>query len=129
MTIEIVNSPAFAQTYDRFHFSQAVKAGGLLFCSGVVGTGADGKVPGDLDREFRNAFEGVKSALGEAGLNMADVVEMTTYHVDMEDTMPAFFQVRDEYLAAPWSAWTAIGISALAMPGAHVEIRVVAKLD
>ena len=36
--------------------------------------------------------------------------------------------VRDEFLSEPWPAWTAIGITELAMPGAHVEIRVTAKL-
>ena len=128
MAIEVVNTPAFAPVYERFHFSQGVKAGGFLFCSGVIGTGADGKVPDDLQSEFRAAFEGVKAVLGEAGLTEADIVEMTTYHVDMKETLPAFTAVRDEYLSAPWCAWSAIGISALAMPGAHVEVRVVAKL-
>lgn len=128
MTIEAVNAPAFEPVADRFHFSQAVKAGGLLFCSGVIGSGADGKVPGNLQAEFRAAFEGVRAVLRKAGLTMEDVVEMTTYHVDMQETMRAFVAVRDEYLSAPWCAWSAIGISALAMAGAHVEIRVVAKL-
>ena len=121
--------PAFGPVADRLHFSQGVKAGGLMFCSGVIGTGANGKVPGDLQAEFRAAFEGVGAVLREAGLTMADIVEMTTYHVDMKETMPAFFTVRNEYLSAPWCAWSAIGISALALPGAHVEIRVVAKLN
>jgi enamine deaminase RidA (YjgF/YER057c/UK114 family) len=36
-------------------------------------------------------------------------------------------KVRDEFLKAPWPAWTAIGITELAIPGAHVEIRVLAR--
>ena len=67
--------------------------------------------------------------LTEAGLTLADIVEMTTYHVNVEETMRDLFTVRDEYVSAPWCAWSAIGISALALPGAHVEIRVVAKLN
>ena len=58
---EVVNTPAFGPVADRMHFSQGVKAGGLLFCSGVIDTGADDRVPGDLQAEFRTAFEGVKA--------------------------------------------------------------------
>ena len=41
--------------------------------------------------------------------------------------MGDFMLVRDEYLAEPWPAWTAIGISELAVPGARVEIQVTAR--
>lgn len=128
MSIDVVNTEAFQPVVDRMHFSQAVKAGSFLFCSGVIGTGADGKLPETLQDEFRAAFEGVKAVLAEAGVSFAEVVEMTTYHVQMEETLPAFFAVRDEYLSAPWCAWSAIGISSLAVAGAHVEIRVIANL-
>jgi enamine deaminase RidA (YjgF/YER057c/UK114 family) len=42
--------------------------------------------------------------------------------------MGDFMSVRDEVLSEPWPAWTAIGISELAIPGARVEIRVTAAL-
>ena len=128
MSIDAVNSDAFKPVAERMHFSQAVKADNLVFCSGVIGTGPDGKLPESLEDEFRAAFEGVKDVLAEAGSALSNVVEMTTYHVDMGTTIQTFFAVRDEYLSAPWCAWSAIGISSLAVAGAHVEIRVVAKL-
>ena len=128
MSIDAVNSDAFKPVAERMHFSQAVKADNLVFCSGVIGTGPDGKLPESLEDEFRAAFEGVKDVLAEAGSALSNVVEMTTYHVDMAATIQTFFAVRDEYLSAPWCAWSAIGISSLAVAGAHVEIRVVAKL-
>ena len=128
MTIDAVNSEAFKPVAERMHFSQAVKANNLVFCSGVIGTGPDGKLPESLEDEFRAAFEGVKEVLKEAGSTLSDVVEMTTYHVDMGKTIRTFSTVRDEYLSPPWCAWSAIGISGLAIAGAHVEIRVVAKL-
>jgi len=128
MTIEVVNTVAFKPVAEQIHFSQAVKSGGFLFCSGVTGSGADGELPDDLQAEFRNAFEGLKAVLAEAGATLSDVVEMTTYHVDMDKTMRTFFGVRDEYLSAPWCAWSAIGITSLA-GGAHAEIRVIANLN
>ena len=42
--------------------------------------------------------------------------------------MGEFMSVRDEFLSEPWPAWTAIGITELAIPGARVEIRVTAAL-
>jgi enamine deaminase RidA (YjgF/YER057c/UK114 family) len=37
-------------------------------------------------------------------------------------------KVKDRYLSAPYPAWTAIGISELAIPGGLVEIKVIARL-
>ena len=127
MSIDAVNTPAFKPVSEQVHFSQAVKSGGFLFCSGSTGAGADGKIPDGLQDEFRNAFTSVKTVLAEAGATMSDVVEMTTYHVDMDKTMRTFWGVREEFLSAPWCAWSAIGITSLS-GGANVEIRVIAKL-
>ena len=113
--------------YDNFHFSEAVESDGLLLCSGIIGTGQDGKVPEDIREEFDNAWSGVISLLKEAGADASQIVEYTSYHVGLQANMAAFMEVRDKYLGEPWPAWTAIGITELAVPGAHVEIRVTAK--
>jgi enamine deaminase RidA (YjgF/YER057c/UK114 family) len=128
MTIDVVNPSSSKTLYDRFHFSQAVKSNGMLICSGQIGSGAGGAVPGDLAEEFRNAWNAVQRVLAEGGATLTDVVEYTTFHVGLQKTMPTFMKVRDEFIKAPWPAWTAIGISELAIPGAHVEIRVIARL-
>ena len=128
MTIDAINTEAFGPTAESMHFSQAVKSNGLLFCSGVIGLDPSGKVPADIKDEFRAAFRGVGEVLELAGIGFSDIVEATTYHVDLATTISAFMQVRDEFLSPPWSAWTAIGTTGLAVPGAHVEIKVVAQL-
>ena len=87
-----------------------------------------GKVPDDIKQEFHNAWAGVGNVLAAAGLGFGDIVECTTYHVGLQANMADFMAVRDEYLSEPWPAWTAIGITELAVPGAHVEIRVTARL-
>ena len=61
-----------------------MKTGGLLFCSGVIGTEADGKAPDDIQAEFRSAFEGVKAVLHEEGLTMADVGNMVALQFRLE---------------------------------------------
>jgi enamine deaminase RidA (YjgF/YER057c/UK114 family) len=87
-----------------------------------------GKLPEDIAEEFRNAWIGIGKLLAESNIGYADIVEYTTYHVGLQANMESFMSVRDEFLSEPWPAWTAIGITELAVLGAHVEIRVTAKL-
>ena len=114
--------------YNQFHFAPAVKDGDRLFCSGVIGVGADGKASPDPETQFTQAFETLSSVLKEAGASFADVVEMTTFHVGLQQSLGKFMKVKDKYLREPYPAWTAIGITELAIPGGLVEIKVIARL-
>jgi enamine deaminase RidA (YjgF/YER057c/UK114 family) len=114
--------------YEEFHFAPAVKDGDRLFCSGVIGVGADGKASADPETQFSQAFELLSAVLKSAGASFADVVEMTTFHVDLRKNLGKFMKVKDKYLLAPYPAWTAIGITELAFPGGLVEIKVIARL-
>jgi enamine deaminase RidA (YjgF/YER057c/UK114 family) len=115
-------------SYDNFHFAPAVRSSGLVLCSGQIGTGADGSIPDSPEEEFRNAWAAVGRILEEAGLSYDNIVESTTYHVGLQEHLAAFMKIRDEVISAPWPAWTAIGITELAVPGARVEVRVVAAM-
>lgn len=116
------------KSYDRLHFSAGALCDDFLLCSGVIGIGADGKPPADIKEEFRLAWESAGEVLKEAGMGYENIVEYTTYHVGLQSHMREFMAVRDEYLKEPWPAWTAIGITELAIPGAHVEIRITARV-
>ena len=128
MSFEAVVTDSGKFMYDNFHFSEATKSNGFLLCSGVIGTGDKGKLPEDIKEEFRNAWSGIGKLLAACNICYDDIVEYTSYHVDLQANMRDFMSVRDEFLSEPWPAWTAIGITELAVPGAHVEIRVTAKL-
>jgi enamine deaminase RidA (YjgF/YER057c/UK114 family) len=127
VAIKTINPKQSQALYDQFHFSQAVRSGELLLCSGQIGRGADGKIPAELADEFRNAWRLVGAVLKAAGAQFSDILEYTSYHVGLHGTIGTFMKVRDEFLSEPWPAWTAIGITELAVPGAHVEIRVTAR--
>ena len=113
--------------YDNYHFSQAVQTEEFLLCSGVIGTNSDGLIPVDRIEEFRNAWNAIGTLLAEAELNYDNIVEYTSFHVGLQENMGKFMSIRNEFLSEPWPAWTAIGITELAVPGARVEIRVVAR--
>jgi enamine deaminase RidA (YjgF/YER057c/UK114 family) len=128
MSFESVVTPSGKFAYDRMHFSEATKSGGFMFLSGVVGTGEKGKLPKSKKEEFHNAWKGIGAVLAEVGAGYGDIVECTTYHVDISSHIGEFSSIRDEYISEPWPAWTAIGITELLVPGASVEIRVTVKL-
>ena len=124
----VVIPASMQRLYDNFHFAPAVKDGNQLFCSGVIGTGPDGKAPADPETQFTLAFESLKSVLEAAGLTFADVIEVTTFHVALQANMRTFMKVKDRYLSAPYPSWTAIGITELAIPEGLVEIKAIARL-
>ena len=127
MTKEAINPAGSEVMYDSFHFSQAVKSGDIVICSGQLGTTPDGKVPESAEDEFRNAWQAVGRVLEAAELGFDNILEFTTFHVGLQEHMGTFMKVKDEFLSEPWPAWTAIGITELALPGARVEIRVTAR--
>jgi len=122
-------TPSGGQLYDHYHFSEAALCNQLLLCSGVIGTTPDGGVPENPEQEYRNAWQAISSLLAEAGMGPENIVEYTSYHVNLQDQMATFMSVRDEFLSEPWPAWTAIGITELAVPGARVEIRITARKE
>ena len=73
---EFLNSPAALQR--NLPFSEAVRAGDLLFLAGQMGTDpATGQlVPGGLEPEARQAIENMKSVLEHNGRSLTDLVEV-----------------------------------------------------
>ncbi|OBK84330.1 RidA family protein [Mycolicibacter sinensis] len=121
--------PAWMQPmHDTYHFAPAVIDGDHLRCSGMIGLRPDLTVSENLTEQFTQAFENLRDLLGEVGLGFADVTEMTTYHIGLAGHIEEFCAVKDAFISAPYPAWTAVGISELASPGAAVEIRITARL-
>jgi enamine deaminase RidA (YjgF/YER057c/UK114 family) len=114
--------------YETYHFAPAVIDGDHLRCSGMIGFRPDLSVPENPTAQFTLAFENLRGLLAEAGRTFANVTEMTTYHVGLRAHMQAFTAVKDKFMSAPYPAWTAVGISELASPGALVEIQVTARM-
>lgn len=115
--------------YSRFHFAPAMKVGDTVHVSGVIGVGPDGTCAEDPAAQFDQAFANLAHVLAAAGATVADVVELTTFHVGLNQHMRAFMAAKDRVLAEPWPAWTAIGCVELAMPGGIVEIRATAVVS
>ena len=127
MKRQAITTPATQFLYDKFHFPQATRVGDTIWVSGQTGGDPDTRVPAEgMEAQARLAFEGVKTVLEAAGASMADIVELTTFHTDLRGDMREFMKVKDEYVTADYPAWTAVGVTQLAVEGYIIEIRAVA---
>ena len=120
--------PSGAEAAARsLRLSPGALAGGLVFVTGMTGSGPEGEMPTDPEAQFRAAFAKIDAVLREAGASMASAVEMTSYHVGLAGHFDLFASVRAEWVTEPYPAWTAVEVAGLRRPGALVEIRVVAE--
>ncbi len=124
---ELINPPGSEKTYERFQFSQAVKAGNTLYVSGQVGRAPDGNIPDDIEGQTRNALGNLKNVIEHAGGTLEDVVELHTFHTDMGE-MAGMMKVKSEFFPGDYPAWTAIGCTALAAPQFKLEVKAIAVI-
>ena len=109
-------------------YSHAVRAGGLLFCSGQIPLDVDGvELVGDTPGEQAGqCLRNLQAVCAAAGASLADAVRMTVYLTDMG----AFAEVNEVYgtfFQSDPPARVAIGVAALPK-GAQVEIDAVVAL-
>jgi 2-iminobutanoate/2-iminopropanoate deaminase len=110
------------------HYTDAVKAGGLLFLSGIVPLDEEGKLLGeDAAGQARQVFQNMELVLKAAGCGFEDVVKVTLFLLDVGDRA-AINPVRQEFFGEARPASTLVEVSALAVPGALLEIEAVAAM-
>jgi reactive intermediate/imine deaminase len=111
------------------HYTDAVRAGDLLFLSGVVPVDGEGRLVGgdDVVEQARAVFAGLGRVLGAAGAGPEDVVKVTVFLTDVDDR-PTINPVRREFFGANRPASTLVEVSRLAVPGARIEVEAVAVL-
>ena len=109
------------------HFTDAVRAGDLLFVSGVVAVDADGELVGgdDVVVLTRQVLENMRRVLATAGCGFEDVVKVTIFLTDIDDR-PRINPLRQEVFGTTRPASTLVEVPRLAVPGARVEIEAVA---
>lgn len=106
-------------------YSQAVKAGNLIFVSGQLPINAEtGEMPVEIKDQTRQSIENIKAILAEAGASLDNVVKSTVYLADMELFAP-MNEVYAEHFKAVYPARAAFAVKELPKK-ALVEIEVIA---
>ena len=109
-------------------YNQAVKAGGLVFCSGQIALDPTSGVmvgEGDVEAETRQVLDNLEAVLAQAGVTPQQVVRTTVFLVDLADfaRVNAIYAERFGTGVAP--ARACVQVAALPK-GARVEIDCIA---
>ncbi len=123
---EIVDAPGAPAAVGPY--SHAVRAGGLLFCSGQIPLDpATGELVGATPAEqARRCLENLREVCAAAGTTLERAVRLTVYMTDL-DAFAAVNEVYGSFFAAEPPARAAIGVAQLPK-GAYVEIDAVVAL-
>ncbi len=107
-------------------YSQAVRAGDLIFASGQVAIDpSTGKlIEGGVAEQTRQALKNLSAVLEAAGSSLAQVVKTTVFLTDMDD-FAAMNSVYSEFFPTDPPARSTVEVARLAL-GALVEIEAVA---
>jgi enamine deaminase RidA (YjgF/YER057c/UK114 family) len=111
------------------HVVEAAAPGRIVYISGQLGLDLDNRLvgaPGDFRSQAEQTFANLKNALDAVGARFEHVVKLNNYLTDISH-LAAFREVRERYVdVATPPASTTIAISALARPGALIEVEAVA---
>jgi enamine deaminase RidA (YjgF/YER057c/UK114 family) len=126
---KFLNPDTISKPVGYTHVVEPALPGRIVFISGQLGLDLDGKVvgaPGDFRAQAEQTFANLKNALAAVGAGFEHVVKLNNYFTDIAH-LGVFREVRDRFVntAAP-PASTAVAISALARPGALLEVEAIA---
>lgn len=112
------------------------RAGDFIFVSGtsarraddsIAGAepGKDGAVRFDIRVQTRAVIENIRDILAAAGASLADLVEVSTFLVSMDD-FKGYNEVYGEFFGHEGPARTTVAVAALPHPHLLIEIKAVA---
>ena len=121
------------------HYPHARRAGDLLFLCGTssrrpdnthagVTVAEDGSVTLDIAQQTRAVIENMRVILQAAGADLSDLVDLTTFLVNMSD-FSGYNAVYNEYFDAQTGpARTTVGVRELPHPNLLIEMKGIAYL-
>ncbi len=122
----------------RGRFPHTKRAGDFVFVSGtsarrpdntIAGASADalGTTTADIHVQTRAVLENIRSLLSDEGGTLADLVQVTTYLVSMND-FAGYNEVWQEYFDESGPTRTTVAVHQLPHPLLLLEIQAVAHL-
>jgi reactive intermediate/imine deaminase len=119
-TVEHYGKPAL--NGQALPFSDAVRVGDVLYLSGQLGIGADGKLPDGIEAQTKQTLDNIGAILKRAGVGYEDVFHCTVMLSDMAN-WPAMNKVCVTYFPeGKRPARSAFGANGLAL-GALIELE------
>jgi 2-aminomuconate deaminase len=120
----------------RGKYPHVKRAGDFLLVSGTSARCADNTVAGaeadefgtthlDIREQTKAVIENVRDILGSVGAQLKDIVEITTYLVNMND-FAGYNEVYGQYFGNDGPARTTVAVHQLPHPHLLIEIRAMA---
>jgi 2-aminomuconate deaminase len=120
----------------RGTFPHFRRAGDFIFVSGTSARRADDSIAGaelksdgaarlDIRAQTRSVIENIRDILAAAGASLADVVEVSTFLVSIDD-FKGYNEVYGEFFGYQGPARTTVAVAALPHPHLLIEIKAVA---
>ena len=107
-------------------YSQAIRSGDMLFCSGQLGLDpATGELADGVEAQTERSLRNLQSVLDAAGLGFDDVVKTTIFLADIGD-FAAVNEVYARFMPDPPPARSTVQVAALPKAGL-VEIEMTAR--
>ena len=119
----------------RGRFPHAKRAGDFIYVSGTSSRRPDDTFVGvdvvdgvkvlDIRLQTRAVIENIRDILAAAGADLGDLVQLTSYLVDMAD-FPAYNEVYAEFFTEEGPTRTTVAVRELPHPDLLIEIQAVA---
>ena len=125
---KVISPPEFGnQGKDAIPFSPGILVGDTLYVSGELGFDLhSGEIPKDFEAEVKACLDNIGIILKAAGMDYSDVVSVQVFLTDMTQ-FKRMNAVYASVFKTPRPARVTVGVTALAVPSAHVEIMVTAQ--
>lgn len=129
--------PGFDHHFDHwediqkdFGFSQAVKAGNMVFISGTASLNPDFTVAhaGDFEAQLRFVYGKIGETLAHFGLDFSHVTREVMYCTDLSLLMNAVPTRKAFYKGGFGPASTAVEVKALILPEVMIEVETTAMI-
>ena len=127
MSKEIISTENAPQAIGPY--SQAVKAGGLMFISGQIPLNPEtgDLVSGSIEDEANQVLQNIKSICEAAGHGMEDIVKITFFLTDLGN-FATVNEVMKKHFSEPYPARATVEISGLPL-GVNVEIEAIVSTN
>jgi reactive intermediate/imine deaminase len=127
MAREIISTPNAPKALGTY--SQAVKVGKTIYCSGQVALDpATGEMQqSSIEVEIRRVFDNLQAVVAAGGGNFSQVTRATVFILDF-NIFPILNKIMGEYFKEPYPSRSTVQVAALPK-GANIEIDCIVELD
>ena len=124
---KVISPPEFGnQGNETLPFSPGILEDDTLYVSGEIGVDLrTGEIPKDFEAEVKACLDNIGIILKAAGMNYEDVDSAQVFLTDISQ-FKRMNAVYASVFKASRPARVTVGVSALAIPNAHIEIMVTA---